>query len=83
MRTALWAAFDQSCLLQHRHPVAFFQALEKQGLWRLLWPARLLIILCGLFVLPALLSLFDKLIARTTYPSGFFKKVPSKEENDV
>ena len=35
------------------------------------------------FVLPALLSLFDKLIARTTYPSGFFKKVPSKEENDV
>lgn len=59
LRTALWAAFDQSCLLQHRHPVAFFQALEKQGVWRLLWPARLLIILCGLFVLPALLFAFS------------------------
>lgn len=35
------------------------------------------------FVLPALLSLFDKLISKTTYHSEFLKKVPSKEENDV
>ena len=55
MFTSLLAALDQSCLIQHRHPVAFFQALEKQGVWRLLWPTRLIVAVCGLFILPAIL----------------------------
>lgn len=53
--TSMLTALEQSCLSQHRNPVAFFQTLEKQGIWRLLWPTRLAILVGGLFLLPATL----------------------------
>jgi len=52
---SLLAALDQNCLIQHRNPVAFFQALERDGGWRLLWPTRLIAAVCGLLILPATL----------------------------
>lgn len=68
MLTSLLVALERSCLRQHRHPVAFFQALEKEGGWRLFWPTRLAIVLCGLFILPALLFALtgDRLVILAT-----------------
>ena len=55
----LWQRLDRDLFCQHRHPVRFFQILEQQGLWRVLWPTRLLIILSGVLLLPGSLWAFS------------------------
>lgn len=47
-----WQWLDRELLGQHRHPVHFFQRLAEEGVWRVLWPTRLLLILAGVLLLP-------------------------------
>jgi hypothetical protein len=53
--SSLWSALDQHLLGQHRDPVAFFQRMERTGVWHVFWPTRLIVALCGLVIAPSVL----------------------------
>lgn len=45
------AALDNALLRQHRDPMAFYEEIERKGVWRVIWPARLLTMLAMLIFL--------------------------------
>jgi len=83
----LWPLLDQTLLRQHRDPVAFFRSMEQTGVWRTLWPTRLLVALCGLVVAPGILFWLSGepftviatavAVALLVFTSGFFMIVAS------
>lgn len=83
----LWPLLDQTLLRQHRDPVAFFRSMEQTGVWRTLWPARVLVALCGLVVAPGILFWLSGepftviatavAVALLVFTSGFFMIVAS------